>query len=126
MGKGIRSKTKKHFRTIKREEVFKPVEEARLARLTAAQLQSTLSQNEQIKLLNPADTTSTTTDADLADTTETMDEDKPKLSKAEREKIMANRNQYKRIKRSQSKARGKAHGLHDASAAFKTKKGRRK
>ncbi|KAI9315354.1 hypothetical protein BX666DRAFT_1961893 [Dichotomocladium elegans] len=37
MGRSLRSQTKKRFRAIKREQVFGPVEDARLQRLALAQ-----------------------------------------------------------------------------------------
>ncbi|KAI8810044.1 hypothetical protein BJ742DRAFT_852185 [Cladochytrium replicatum] len=40
MAKGLRSKSKRKFRTLKREEVFKPVEDARLARLADKQAEA--------------------------------------------------------------------------------------
>ncbi|KAI7886504.1 hypothetical protein K492DRAFT_233501 [Lichtheimia hyalospora FSU 10163] len=42
MGRSLRSHTKKRYRAIKREEVFKPVEDARLARLAEAQAKAAL------------------------------------------------------------------------------------
>ncbi|KAF7731428.1 hypothetical protein EC973_000236 [Apophysomyces ossiformis] len=40
MAKGLRSHTKKRFRAIKREKVFKPVEDLRLKRLAEAQAEA--------------------------------------------------------------------------------------
>ncbi|KAI8811229.1 hypothetical protein BJ742DRAFT_798641 [Cladochytrium replicatum] len=40
MAKGLRSKSKRKFRTLKRDEVFKPVEDARLERLAQKQAEA--------------------------------------------------------------------------------------
>ncbi|KAI8374200.1 uncharacterized protein BYT42DRAFT_575415 [Radiomyces spectabilis] len=40
MARSLRSQTKKRYRSIKREQVFKPVEDARLKRLAKAQAEA--------------------------------------------------------------------------------------
>ncbi|KAI7870500.1 uncharacterized protein EV154DRAFT_530035 [Mucor mucedo] len=67
MAKSLRSQAKKRTRAIKRETIFKPVEDARLARLAEAQAEAAkkpsvgdfMDDKEEV-----ATTTTTTTDAD--------------------------------------------------------------
>ncbi|KAJ3220418.1 hypothetical protein HDU67_000085 [Dinochytrium kinnereticum] len=120
MGKSIRSKTKKHFRTIKREEVFKATEDARLARL--AEAQAVVSAKPMDSDAPPASASAPELTPAAEETDAMMTEiSTPKLTKAEREKIMLTKNQYKRKQRAQSKSRKVT-----AAAGVKKGKGKKK
>ncbi|KAG0175207.1 hypothetical protein DFQ28_005405 [Apophysomyces sp. BC1034] len=69
MAKGLRSHTKKRFRAIKRQNVFKPVEDLRLKRLAEAQAEAA----NKAKVGNHMDEDTTATTDDNA-----MTDDQPK------------------------------------------------
>ncbi|KAJ3315530.1 hypothetical protein HDU76_002169 [Blyttiomyces sp. JEL0837] len=111
----IRSKKKKHFRTLKREQVFKPVEDARLEKLAKAQADAAL--RDPLPVENAGDHNNNDNGNDNA-----METENPTLStltKAQREEIMLSRNQYK--KRVRAKAAVKKGGK-GAAAGGKGKK----
>ncbi|KAJ3130731.1 hypothetical protein HK100_007584 [Physocladia obscura] len=135
----IRSSKKKHFRAVKREQVFKPVEDARMAAI-AKLLHAQPNDNPSLPSAEIADKGSIITadksnvdahknisdenDTGMDDGNDETSTEKPKLTKIQREKIMLSRNQFKKKQRARldSKHRGKAlHGLHKTKTR---KKGR--
>ena len=104
----IRSKKKKHFRAIRREEVFGPVESKRLERLSKLQAEAALAP----PIITSSNTTSSSsldnnTNSNSSNSNDNaMETDKPiqKLTKAEREAIMLSRNQYKKKQRARAKS----------------------
>ncbi|KAI8837535.1 hypothetical protein BC829DRAFT_405063 [Chytridium lagenaria] len=119
MGKSIRSKTKKHFRTVKRETVFQQVEDDRLERLAAAQAVIGETMTRDVK------PTAAEVEAAAAAASDGMVTDKPKLTKEEREKIMMSRNQYKRKQRAQSQSKARKATASGGISKSKKKGGKR-
>ncbi|CAG8602921.1 4919_t:CDS:2 [Paraglomus brasilianum] len=79
MAKSMRSKSKRRFRAIKRQNVFAPVEEARLRRLAAKQAEATrVSDNKNNK--NSMDYEAQTTTVEEDTQAVVMDVDAPKIS----------------------------------------------
>ncbi|KAJ3150130.1 hypothetical protein HK101_001988 [Irineochytrium annulatum] len=112
MAKGIRSKTKKAFRTLKRNEVFKKTEDDRLERLATKQADPLLCPALPVSEL---DTSTMATDESAADATAKMETDEKPLTRKQREEIMLSRNQFKKKMRARSRSlavkRGKAVGV---------------
>ncbi|KAJ3048038.1 hypothetical protein HK097_010931 [Rhizophlyctis rosea] len=121
MAKGLRSKTKRHFRTIRRQEVFGPVEEARLARL--AQKQADAALQEPIKVHQPSSSTSSSSDHSEPTETEdrgrtpaettssstaandtAMEVDAAPMTKLEKERFMMTGNAFKRRQKARAKS----------------------
>ncbi|KAJ3045200.1 hypothetical protein HDV00_011070 [Rhizophlyctis rosea] len=116
MAKGLRSKTKRHFRTIRRQEVFGPVEEARLQRLAQKQAEpqpyvehsksSTSAPTDTIPAEDsrgraPADVD---TQPEQQPAQEGMDVDAKPMTKIEKEKFMMTRNAFKKRQKARAKS----------------------
>ncbi|KAJ3059898.1 hypothetical protein HDU99_006138 [Rhizoclosmatium hyalinum] len=104
----IRSKKMKKFRTIKRETVFKPVEDARFEKI-AALLNAPRPEEEKPK---PAETEEKTD----------METDQPKLTRLAREQIMLSRNQFKKRQRARSTSKKAKAKIVKKSTNFKKTK----
>ncbi|CAG8601814.1 6302_t:CDS:2 [Paraglomus occultum] len=100
MAKSIRSKSKRRFRAIKRQNVFAPVEEARLQRLAAKQAKTSDNNN---RMDYEAQTTTVEEDTQAV----VMDVDAPKISTST-PKSKRHREKKKGKKKGMSKAKKKS------------------
>lgn len=104
MAKSLRSKTKRAFRSIKRQNVFGPTEEARLQRLASKQASVPTESYPQPK---PQEETAAATAATEETETATMEQDPQPLTFATREERDAHflsRNQFKKKMRAKRAA----------------------
>ncbi|KAJ3073737.1 hypothetical protein HDU98_000800 [Podochytrium sp. JEL0797] len=90
----IRSKKMKKFRTIKRETVFKPVEEARFAQIMSL-LNAPKPEVEKPEVV----------EADEDDKMETEAVEEKPLTKLGREQLMLSRNQFKKRQNARSSSK---------------------
>ncbi|KAJ3074920.1 hypothetical protein HK102_005707 [Quaeritorhiza haematococci] len=136
MGKSIRSKSKRRHKAVKREQVFAPVENARLERLAQAQAEAagavsmqgvdeeeTQQQTEEVVMADEGERgrqgrsrksisngmdMDSTDGADSADASSpSNDTDAAQRSKIEKAKLYMSRNQFKKkMRAARSKSRG--------------------
>ncbi|KAI8908835.1 hypothetical protein PhCBS80983_g01040 [Powellomyces hirtus] len=131
MAKGLRSKSMRKNRAIRRETVHGPVEDARLQRLVEKEIEARKNQENTSMSVEgteptPTSTEQSTTDADRGRArdqeleteaaTEIMDVDgstqatpaeSAPMSKAEKEKLFLSRNAYKKKMKARAKSVGK-------------------
>jgi hypothetical protein len=109
MAKSLRSKTKRKYRTLKREQVFAPVEEERLLRLAEAQAQIKSTVDDQSNVTPVQEKREMPlSDTPLASINETAKDesmmvDSVPSSKLEKDKLFLSRNQFKKKMRIQRK-----------------------
>ncbi|KAK9727348.1 hypothetical protein K7432_001926 [Basidiobolus ranarum] len=111
MAKSIRSKSKRKFRAIKREQVFAPVENARMDRLSASLNSGTDMQAESEEPVVEADSVTEAVAGDV--TMEDTTGNKISLKKKEeKKKKKSNEKQPRQIKRVQLQKKKKAFKFH--------------
>ncbi|KAJ3013989.1 UNVERIFIED_CONTAM: hypothetical protein HDU68_000465 [Siphonaria sp. JEL0065] len=105
----IRSKKKKAFRTVKRQTVFQPVEDARFKAIT-----------DLLYAPRPEEEKPKATEEEKTD--DAMDQDQPKLTRLAREQIMLSRNQFKKRQRARSVSKKAKAKVVKKSVGFKKSK----